>query len=89
MKLCDLDEMLKTINPFKSLHDQYMYNSIKTLGKMCEVKAIPIEWIKTEKEKYPFYYQDGIDLLLFKWEEYSTRKIWEKENDKETKELYQ
>lgn len=59
MKLCDLDEMLKTINPFKSLHDQYMYNSIKTLGKMCEIKAIPVEWLKEKAKEYAWKYWDA------------------------------
>lgn len=72
MRLIDADKL-------RGLYDE----DYDIIDKARTVNAIPIEWIKTEKEKYPFYYQDGIDLLLFKWEEYSTRKIWEKENEKD------
>lgn len=70
MKLCDLDEMLKTINPFKSLHDQYMYNSIKTIGEMCEIKAIPMGWISAYT-RGPLSNKDywAIIRMVSKWED--------------------
>ena len=46
MRIVNLDKMLEQINPFKSSFNEYLYNSVETLGEACKVEAIPIEWLR-------------------------------------------
>ena len=78
MRTANLDKMLEQINPFKSIFDKYLYNSVEALGEACKVEAIPVEWIekwietdRNTKRRTPYYYKrlfrSRLKMMLDDW----------------------
>lgn len=87
MRLIDVDELIEYFDEDLEGYDnrEYILHMLDSKGRSARVEAIPVEWILHYVDThYNVDNFDGIWRYIMKMHD-----EWEKENDKETKELHQ